>query len=66
MSQAFKVAEEYTDMPGYYVSPKETLDIIEKIIEGKLDNIPAVAFYMSGGMDSIIKKAEHWFENNSK
>lgn len=33
------------------------------ILDGELDNIPEVAFYMVGNIDEVYKKAESLAEN---
>src|SRR5579875_457908 len=57
-SQPFHVAEVFTGAPGKYVSLKETIRGFKMIVEGEVDHIPEQAFYMVGGIDEAIKKAE--------
>jgi F-type H+-transporting ATPase subunit beta len=57
-SQPFHVAEVFTGAPGKYVPLKETIRGFKMIVEGEVDHIPEQAFYMVGGIDEAIKKAE--------
>lgn len=58
LSQPFFVAEVFTGSPGKYVSLEETLDGFEGILEGKYDDIHENAFYMVGGIQEVLQKAE--------
>jgi len=58
LSQPFFVAEVFTGSPGKYVTLEETLDAFEGILEGKYDHMPENSFYMVGGIDEAIEKAE--------
>jgi F-type H+/Na+-transporting ATPase subunit beta len=58
LSQPFFVAEQFTNVPGKYVSIKETIRGFKEILDGKYDNLPEQAFYMVGGIDDVIKKAK--------
>ncbi|RXJ54637.1 F0F1 ATP synthase subunit beta [Candidatus Marinarcus aquaticus] len=58
LSQPFFVAEVFTGSPGKYVELADTIAGFKGIIEGKYDHIPEMAFYMVGGMDEAIAKAE--------
>jgi F-type H+-transporting ATPase subunit beta len=57
-SQPFHVAEVFTGSPGKYVSLKETIRGFKMIVDGDVDHLPEQAFYMVGGIDEVIKKAE--------
>jgi F-type H+-transporting ATPase subunit beta len=57
-SQPFHVAEVFTGSPGKYVPLKETIRGFKMIIDGDVDHLPEQAFYMVGGIDEAIKKAE--------
>ena len=57
-SQPFHVAEVFTGSPGKYVSLKETIRGFKMIVDGEVDHLPEQAFYMVGGIDDVIKKAE--------
>jgi F-type H+/Na+-transporting ATPase subunit beta len=58
LSQPFFVAEQFTSIPGQYVSIKETIRGFKEILEGKHDNLPEQAFYLVGTIDEAIKKAK--------
>lgn len=58
LSQPFFVAEVFTGSPGKYVELNDTIAGFKGIIDGKYDHIPEMAFYMVGGIDEVIAKAE--------
>jgi F-type H+-transporting ATPase subunit beta len=58
LSQPFHVAEVFTGAPGKYVELKDTIRGFKEIVEGKHDDLPEQAFYMVGGIDEVIAKAE--------
>jgi F-type H+-transporting ATPase subunit beta len=58
LSQPFFVAEVFTGSPGKYVELKDTIAGFQGILEGKYDDIPEMAFYMVGGIDEVLAKAE--------
>jgi F-type H+-transporting ATPase subunit beta len=58
LSQPFFVAEVFTGSPGKYVELKDTIAGFQGILEGKYDSIPEMAFYMVGGIDEVLAKAE--------
>ncbi|MGD1703804.1 F0F1 ATP synthase subunit beta [Dapis sp. BLCC M229] len=58
LSQPFFVAEVFTGSPGQYVKLEETMKGFKMILSGELDDLPEQAFYMVGGIDQVIAKAE--------
>jgi F-type H+-transporting ATPase subunit beta len=58
LSQPFFVAEQYTGIPGKYLSVKESIESFRGICEGNYDHIPEQAFYMVGGIDEVVEKAK--------
>lgn len=58
LSQPFFVAEVFTGSPGKYVELKDTIEGFKGILDGKYDDVPEMAFYMVGGMDEALAKAE--------
>jgi RNA polymerase sigma factor (sigma-70 family) len=52
-SQPFFVAEPYNKRPGLYVSRAEALRGCREILDGAHDDLPADAFYFTGGIDEI-------------
>jgi len=57
LSQPFFVAEQFTGIPGKYLSVKESIESFRGICEGTYDQIPEQAFYMVGGIDDVQEKA---------
>lgn len=56
-SQPFYVAEQFTDIPGRYVSLDETVRGFREILEGKHDDLPEQSFMMVGMIDEAVEKA---------
>ena len=58
LSQPFFVAETFTGSPGKYVSLKDTIRGFKGIVDGEYDHLPEQAFYMVGGIEEAVEKAE--------
>ena len=58
LSQPFFVAEIFTGLSGKYVSLADSVNAFQKILEGSYDELPEQAFYLVGGIDDVIAKAE--------
>jgi len=58
LSQPFHVAEVFTGSPGRYVTLDETIKGFKGLLNGEYDHLPEAAFYMVGGIDEAIEKAE--------
>lgn len=58
LSQPFTVAEQFTGIPGKYVSLAETIRGFKEIIEGNHDTLPESAFLFVGSIDEVIEKAK--------
>ncbi len=58
LSQPFFVAEVFTGSPGQYVKLEDTMKGFQMILSGELDDLPEQAFYMVGGIDQVMAKAE--------
>jgi F-type H+-transporting ATPase subunit beta len=58
LSQPFFVAEQFTGIPGKYVSREETVQSFKAITEGEFDDLPEQAFYMVGGIEEAQAKAK--------
>jgi len=56
-SQPFFVAEQFTGIPGRYVSLDATVRAFREILDGKHDDLPEQAFMMVGGIDEAVEKA---------
>jgi F-type H+-transporting ATPase subunit beta len=57
-SQPFFVAERFTNIPGRYVSLKDTVSGFREILDGKCDDLPEQAFMMAGTIDDVRVRAE--------
>jgi F-type H+-transporting ATPase subunit beta len=58
LSQPFHVAEQFTGTPGKYVRLEDTIRAFEEVLDGKHDDLPEQAFYLVGGIDDVLAKAE--------
>jgi F-type H+-transporting ATPase subunit beta len=58
LSQPFKVAEQFTGIPGVYVKLEDTVRDFKALAEGDYDHIPEQAFYMKGTMQEVLAAAE--------
>ncbi len=58
LSQPFTVAEVFTGAPGKYVSVADTIKDFKAIVNGDYDHLPEQAFYMVGGVEEAVKRAE--------
>jgi F-type H+-transporting ATPase subunit beta len=58
LSQPFFVAETFTGLKGKYVPLKETIAGFKKIADGLMDEYPEQAFYMVGGIEEVVQKAQ--------
>ena len=58
LTQPMFVAEQFTSIPGKYVSIDETVEGFDQIIRGDHDSLPEQAFSMTGTIEEAVKKAE--------
>jgi F-type H+-transporting ATPase subunit beta len=58
LSQPFFVASQFTGTDGKYVKVEDTVRAFREIVDGKHDEIPEQAFYMVGGIEEVLEKAE--------
>jgi F-type H+-transporting ATPase subunit beta len=58
LSQPFHVAEQFTGTPGVFLSLDETIKSFKAICDGEYDHLPEAAFYMVGGIEEAVAKAE--------
>ncbi len=56
-AQTFFVAEPYTKEPGLYVSRADALRGCRAILSGECDAVPEQAFYFTGTLDDVLRKA---------
>jgi F-type H+-transporting ATPase subunit beta len=58
LSQPFHVAEVFTGIPGKFVQLEDTIRSFKAVVSGEYDHLPESAFYMVGGIDEAVAKAE--------
>jgi F-type H+-transporting ATPase subunit beta len=58
LSQPFDVAKVFTGSDGIQVPLEETIKSFKAVVAGEYDHLPEGAFYMVGGIDDVIAKAE--------
>ncbi len=58
LSQPFHVAENFTGIPGKYVSLKDTIKGFKMIVDGEMDEYPEWAFFNVGTIEEVKEKAE--------
>ncbi|MBW8638608.1 F0F1 ATP synthase subunit beta [Hoeflea sp. WL0058] len=58
LSQPFFVAEVFTGSPGQFVDIEDTIKSFKGLVEGEYDHLPEAAFYMVGGIDMAVEKAQ--------
>ncbi|QQR54284.1 F0F1 ATP synthase subunit beta [bacterium] len=58
LTQPLFTAEFATGMEGKYIKKEQTIADFAQIIEGNYDHLPEEAFYMVGGLEDVLKKAD--------
>ena len=58
LSQPFHVAENFTGIPGKYVSLKDTIKGFKMIVDGEMDEYPENAFFNVGTIEDVKEKAK--------
>ena len=58
LSQPFDVAKVFTGSDGVQVPLEDTISSFKAVVAGEYDHLPEAAFYMVGGIDEVIAKAE--------
>jgi F-type H+/Na+-transporting ATPase subunit beta len=58
LSQPFDVAQVFTGSPGVQVPLEDTISSFKAVVAGEYDHLPEAAFYMVGGIEDVIAKAE--------
>ena len=58
LSQPFHVAEQFTGIPGVFVSIEDTIKGFKMIMNGELDKYPEAAFNLKGGIEDVIEAGE--------
>jgi len=64
LSQPFFVAEVFTGSPGKLVDLDSTIKGFDAICKGEYDHLPEAAFYMVGGIEEVVEKAEKMSKEN--
>ncbi|WAT18752.1 F0F1 ATP synthase subunit beta [Aurantiacibacter sp. MUD11] len=62
LSQPFHVAEVFTNIPGKFVQLEDTVRSFKAVVDGEYDHLPEAAFYMVGGIDEAVEKAQKMAE----
>ncbi len=58
LSQPFHVAEQFTGMPGKWVSIEDTIKGFKMILDGEVDELPESAFHMVGTIEEAMEKGQ--------
>ena len=66
LSQPFFVAEVFTGSPGKLVDLESTIKGFDAICKGDYDHLPESAFYMVGGIEEAVEKAEKMAQDEKK
>ena len=64
LSQPFHVAEVFTNIPGQFVQLEDTVKSFKAVVDGEYDHLPESAFYMVGGIDQVVEKAQKLAEED--
>ena len=59
LSQPMHVAEQFTNLPGIFVSLEDTIRSFKAVCDGEYDHLPEQAFYNVGTIDDAVAKAEN-------
>ena len=58
LSQPFDVAKVFTGSDGIQVPLEDTIKSFKAVVAGEYDHLPEGAFYMVGGIEDVVAKAE--------
>ncbi|NIY80624.1 F0F1 ATP synthase subunit beta [Celeribacter sp. HF31] len=58
LSQPFDVAKVFTGSDGVQVPLEDTIKSFKAVVAGEYDHLPEAAFYMVGGIDEVLARAE--------
>jgi F-type H+-transporting ATPase subunit beta len=58
LSQPFHVGEQFTGIPGKYVSLEDNVRSFKTIVDGAVDHLPEGAFYMAGAIEDVFDQAK--------
>src|SRR5262249_31772409 len=59
LSQPFAVAEQFTGIPGKYVSLADNIRSFKMIVNGELDDVPEQAFFLVGTIEEVHEQAKN-------
>ena len=63
LSQPFHVAEVFTGISGEFVQLEDTVASFKAVVDGEYDHLPEQAFYMVGGIEQVLEKAQKMAED---
>ena len=58
LSQPFHVGEQFTGIPGKYVSLEDNVRSFQTIVKGEADHLPEQAFFMAGAIEDVFEAAK--------
>ena len=58
LSQPFDVAKVFTGFDGKQVPLEDTIKSFKAVVAGEYDHLPEAAFYMVGGIEEVVEKAQ--------
>jgi len=58
LSQPFDVAKVFTGADGKQVPLEDTIKSFKAVVAGEYDHLPEAAFYMVGGIEEVVAKAQ--------
>ncbi len=58
LSQPFSVAEQFLGKKGVYVKLEDSIRSFKEILQGKHDDVPEQAFYMTGTIEDVLEAAK--------
>jgi F-type H+-transporting ATPase subunit beta len=58
LSQPFHVGEQFTGIPGKYVSLEDNVRSFKTIVDGDADHVPEQAFFMAGAIEDVFEQAK--------
>ncbi|GAB4374508.1 MAG: F0F1 ATP synthase subunit beta [Salibacteraceae bacterium] len=64
LSQPFHVAEQFTGIPGEFVSIEDTIKGFNMILDGEMDKYPEAAFNLKGNIEQVIEAGEKMLAEN--
>lgn len=64
LSQPFHVAEQFTGIPGVFVSIEDTIKGFNMILNGEVDQYPEAAFNLKGKIEEVIEAGEKMLAEN--